>query len=117
MGKRATGFIVIALVLGMLQAGTVLAGDEGASPSSEYCTASDIQPLPDKVSGEVPPLLLAGGACGSNLSCGFNTGCAPGRNACCPRSAPNLNMCNCSCYATKNYNTAKGGCNVWHSCR
>jgi hypothetical protein len=39
-------------------------------------------------------------------------GCAPGKTACCPRSAPNLNMCNCGCYAKTNYNTSKGGCNV-----
>ena len=61
--------------------------------------------------------LLAAAACGGNLACGYNTGCAPGRTACCPRSAPNLNMCNCRCYARRNYNTSKGGCNVWHSCR
>lgn len=119
MKQHAAVGIVIGLVLAVLPAAGIAlaAGDEGVSPSSEYCTATDIQPMQDKVSGGGPPLVLAGGACGSNLSCGFNTGCAPGKNACCPRSAPNLNMCNCSCYAKTNYNTAKGGCNVWHSCR
>lgn len=60
--------------------------------------------------------LLVANPCGSNLNCGFNTGCAPGKYYCCPRTAPNLNLCNCSCYAKKNYDTTKaGGCNVWHN--
>jgi hypothetical protein len=114
MKRFATVFLAIGFVAGILQAsGIVLAaGEEGVSPSSESCVTTDTQPSPERVAGDEPLLIAASNPCGSNLSCGFNTGCAPGKTACCPRSAPNLNMCNCGCYAKTNYNTSKGGCNV-----
>jgi|GEM_PF-6993380 len=67
---------------------------------------------------DTPYQLIASNPCGSQLNCGFNTGCAPGKYACCPKDYPYLNMCNCSCYARKNTDTTKSdGCNVWHNCK
>lgn len=113
MKKNFGYFLVVLLVL--LSFG--MAFGERVQPKEIACGIFADPGLTDSTSSEAYPL-VASGACGGNLNCGFNTGCAPGKYYCCPSNAPYLNMCNCSCYARKNYNTSQqGGCNVWHSCR
>ncbi|MCE5194840.1 MAG: hypothetical protein LLF28_05195 [Nitrospiraceae bacterium] len=115
--KRNLGFMLAALVI-ILSLGTAFGESPAVQTENTACGVTIDTVSADSISIEKAYPLLASGACGGNLNCGFNTGCAPGKYYCCPSNAPNLNMCNCSCYARKNYDTSKqGGCNVWHNCR
>lgn len=115
--KASIKYMLFALLLVLLNSGLALAQDEiiTAIPAvNGACANLEVKALN---ADDDTSILIAAGPCGGNLNCGFNTGCAPGQYYCCPRNAPYLNMCNCSCYARKNYNTSKGGCNVWHNCK
>lgn len=117
--NRTVNLGLLVLVILLLIGGRNFAQGQEIKPgfTEHYAPLVDIT-NPECNDNSAPYLLIASNPCGSKLNCGFNTGCAPGKYACCPKDYPYLNMCDCSCSAKKNTDTTKpGGCNVWHECK